>query len=171
MQPFFTKYHLVKKRLMKNYNILWLQLFLLLCIYGCSKNPVCKVQSGNRGIIEADYKFSPSYCYNISQKNFLVRNDSELHNIFALDSESVNCRSVILPEIDFNKHSLLGQYADVSGGGDFLKTATTNDKEKKIIYEVYPNSCGSTKELRMSYNLVLIPKVPDDYNVEFILKK
>jgi len=144
-----------------------LQLLLALCIYGCNKG--CNDPTGNRGIIIRRLSDSDLPCWELKQKNFLITNDSAYKATFQVDSLQTFCKDVKPEPIDFMQYSLLGQYA-VGGNTDFLRTVTRNDAEKKVIYEIIENSCGGHEVAIVSANLVLIPKVPDDYTAEFISK-
>ncbi|MGZ5242598.1 MAG: hypothetical protein ACXWEY_09335 [Bacteroidia bacterium] len=152
--------------------IILIQLMVLIAFSACRKNPLCTVKSGNEGIIIKSYPMDNSLCWRITEKNFMIRNDSEFNAIVVYDSTTHEyCKETRPEKIDFKQFTLLGLRASTNGGGGFLRTATRNDSEKKITYEVYPNTCSYTKDLYVSYNMVLIPKVADDYTVEFRLKK
>jgi hypothetical protein len=150
--------------------IILFHLLAFISLSGCNKSPLCQVKSGNEGIIIDIYTKHEDCIY--SKKNeFLIRNDSELASILYVEKTFPICDSVSLPKIDFNQYSLIGLRAGTNGGGSFLRTATRNDAEKKIYYEVYPNTCSFDEVGRSSYNMVLIPKVPDNYTIEYKIRK
>jgi len=73
-------------------------------------------------------------------------------------------------QIDFSKYSLLGklEYGDCSCV--FQRNVSKNSEEKKYIYKIIVISCGSCKALCGDYNCVLIPKVEEDFCVEFVVE-
>ncbi|MGZ5242597.1 MAG: hypothetical protein ACXWEY_09330 [Bacteroidia bacterium] len=144
-----------------------IQLLLAILVYGCSKDLNCKVKFGNEGLIVKH--IADDYCWKIAENNFVIRTDSAFHAIIKIDS--ANCAKPIFEEIDFSRYTMLGQYAQTGGcSAGFLRTVTQNNAEKKMIYEVFANGCGECEELSLSYNIVLVPKIPKDYSVEFILR-
>jgi hypothetical protein len=142
----------------------------ILCITtifpGCS-SPFCAPRSGNEGIIVRNASELDSFCFISSEKEFLIRSDSVYRAIFSVVN-SEHCMHSTLPSIDFSQFSLLGLKASAGGCEiGFVRKAERDDAAKKIIYTVEANGCGTCKKLGISDNLVLIPKVPDDYTTEF----
>ncbi len=150
---------------------IYLALFILTCFTTCNKGPLCSAPGGNRGIIESSYSIGNSFCVDFNERNFVARNDSEFRQIYTISKQWDDCRNFEMPEVDFSKYSLLGQQAGTCKGGNFLRTVTKNEAEKKIIYTVQAKCCGYNKVLLMSKNIVLVPKIPQDYTVEFILEE
>ncbi len=86
--------------------------------------------------------------------------------------ENVNCDTAKLPEIDFDKFSLLGK--ETGGGGCGAKSEHTvlkDTKNKKIIYKISVEYIGNCFIYFFSFNFVLVPKIPDDYEIEFQVEK
>ncbi len=147
--------------------IILFHLLIMLIFFACNKEINCKVKNGNEGLIVKE--ISDDLCWQISEKNFVIRTDSAYKSIVKIDS--ANC-SKPLENIDFSKFTLLGQYADAGGCSvGFLRTVTRNDAEKKYTYEVYANGCGQCDMLGLSNNMVLVEKIPEDYTVEFSIKE
>jgi hypothetical protein len=80
-----------------------------------------------------------------------------------------------LPEMDFSEITILGKYTQVSGYPEpvYIREVTKNDEEKKYIYSITGISQDMSDCPNHSMNWIAIPKIPDDYTVEFkaILKR
>ncbi|RYD83641.1 MAG: hypothetical protein EOP53_00265 [Sphingobacteriales bacterium] len=148
---------------------LFIEAFFGIFLYGCNKNPFCSTKTGDQGIIIKNYT-SHEDCIYSKKREFLIRNDSELKSTIYIESFPI-CDSVRLPEIDFSKYSIMGLGAGTNSGGGYLRTILRNDAKKKVIYQIYANTCTYNKVDFSSSNMVIIPKVPDDYTAEFILKE
>lgn len=148
--------------------IFWLLTLLISIVFSaCRKG--CNDPKGNTGIIVSSLSDRDLYCWELKEQKFLVTTDSAYQAVLQIDSSKTYCEDVKRQNIDFTQYSLLGFYA-VGGNTDFLRNVIRNDAEKKIIYELTDNRCGNTDEAVISANLVLIPKVPNDYRAEFIEK-
>ena len=74
-----------------------------------------------------------------------------------------------LDSINFNDYSLLGKWADGDCSVRIERDVEKKSSEKKLIYTIKVNECGNCKVLEGSMNWVLVPKIPNDYVVEFIV--
>ncbi|MEN8223938.1 MAG: hypothetical protein ABFS05_01145, partial [Bacteroidota bacterium] len=99
----------------------------------------------------------------------IITSQEELESI--LDSNCLNLPqagySTDPPEIDFDEFSLLGQWATGSCETKFIRDVDKDDDKKTIIYSIKVRDCGVCKKERYDANLVLIPKIPAGYSVEF----
>ncbi len=70
--------------------------------------------------------------------------------------------------IDFSKYSVLEKGVNTGGCSVvFERNVSKNIKHKKILYTITVHQCGDCKKLNISWNWVLVPKIPEDYTVEF----
>ena len=100
-----------------------------------------------------------------------VINDSTAFQLLGiLPVNSPECMGMTLPTIDFNTQTLLGLYADGTCNVGFDRIVLRDEDLKKYIYTVGINACGTCESLRFSMNWVLVPKLPADYTVEFIVE-
>lgn len=86
---------------------------------------------------------------------------------------NVDCDTATLVYIDFSKYSLIGIFTGF-GACDTINRKIFNDENnKKIIYDIdikeYTGSCIMIYVL--SLNLALIPKIPDNYKVDFTVNR
>jgi len=74
------------------------------------------------------------------------------------------------PQFDFSKSTLLGQYTPAGGcSADFNKKVLRDDKNKTVNYTVNVNSNGSCLMAISSYNWIMVPSIPNDYTVNFVI--
>jgi len=80
----------------------------------------------------------------------------------------INCDTITLPVIDFNKYTLIGKH---TGGGGchayYERQILQDDNAKIIIYRITVQYEGKCTMLYESRNWVLIPKLQNGYSVEF----
>lgn len=110
-----------------------------------------------------------------SKYNEIIITDNETYQTFGdsirIHPANVDCDTAKLPYIDFNKYSLLGKRTN--GGGcsaKYDRKILKDIENKKIIYQISVVYEGNCKMLLGSMNWAYIPKLPNDYKVEFKLK-
>jgi hypothetical protein len=161
---------------MKRLQPFFLIILLAIGFSSCSKSPACKGQDENNGIIEKYYgNHNFPMCmetYVNEQGTLVIRSNEELSTI--IDSNCANLPeagySEDPPEIDFSKYSLLGFWA--TGGGceiKIVREVTSSDEDGKYYYKIKIIECGLCDMLRYDANLVLVPKLPEDFKVDFLL--
>ncbi len=101
---------------------------------------------------------------------YIINDSTAFQALGILPINTPECVGTTLPEIDFNTHTLLGLYADGTCNVGFDRIVNRDDDLKKYIYTVSVNACGMCESLRFSMNWVIVPKLPDDYTVEFIVE-
>lgn len=74
----------------------------------------------------------------------------------------------VFPGINFSKYSLLGFHASGTGCSvSFKKNIYQNDKDLTILYQLQVIEIGDCKTTIYDRNLILVPKIPVDYEVIF----
>jgi hypothetical protein len=157
------------------YSLLMALLFFGL-IYSCSKSTICGGEDINKGIIVKYYNVHDfPMCvqeYVNENKELIIRNNNELLNI--TDSNCYNLPEVGYstnpPDINFNEYSLLGFYSSGQCEVKFIREVTKNEINQKYTYKIIVNDCGTCKIMKYDANLVLVPKIPDDFIVDFVLE-
>ena len=155
----------------------------------CSKSPECWGSDKNKGLIEKNYTWSdyPAFIQHYVQQNdhLIIIDTTELLNI--LDSTYYNQYDssdlwytdydiekheliAFYRDIDFKKHSLLGFWAVGKCEADFIREVEKNEAEKKYIYSIKVKECGWCMAARIDPNVVLIPRIEDDYSIVFEYK-
>ncbi len=115
-------------------------------------------------IVENALVSEPPITEEMRYKEFVIQTDSL--NIFNLEVSFDD--GVTYEPIDFSNYTLLGKYDPASGCEViYSRNATRDDEAKKISYEIKVDQYGVCDCFHLSMNWVLIPKMPEDYNVEF----
>lgn len=136
---------------------------LIIFINSCSKSPKCWGENKNKGIIEksADIRCEPMQDIH----EFAITDDSSYKKVFTnrLTGE-LTCD---LPSFDFEKYTLLGQYADGQCETKFIREVFKEESLQRYHYKVTVKNCGACKSSAYSYNWVLVPKLENGWTVSF----
>jgi hypothetical protein len=82
-----------------------------------------------------------------------------------------NCDAKLTP-INFEEKTLLSHYADGSGCiTEFNNDVRKDNLNKKIIFTIEVIEHGTCEPFNAYRSSILIPKIPDDYSVDFRVKK
>ena len=144
-------------------------------INGCKKDPFCDAKDSISGIIKERYIFGCGYYDGkLNEKQFIIDNDSSFQALLSKGKGSQSreqCKDEDFPKIDFSQNTLLGLYADGGGCSTGFERNVTKDEGNKVYqYTIKVNECGQCDKLRLDMNWVLVPKLPQDYKVEFEVK-
>lgn len=155
-------------------------LSLALIIFGivisCNKSPVCWGDDVNKGVIEKyydvrDFPMCVEVYVNENEK-LIINGPLDLSNI--TDSNCYNLSeagySSTPPDIDFYEYSLLGFWATGRCETKFIREVSKNETNKKYTFKIKVKDCGTCKSERFDANLVLLPKIPDGFIVDFVLE-
>lgn len=144
-------------------------LILLLTLKACNKEKDCVEYESNSGLIERTIEMGKCYSY-LSGSPYFIKDTIAYQELpdDAIDSiqQLIGCSgNPARPEIDFDKHALLGVRTFAKGCivsyDRFVKKDSIN---QQLLYKVDVHSCGNCNEQRYNMNWVLIPCTPD-YNV------
>ena len=94
--------------------------------------------------------------------------NSDSLNVFNL-VVSFDNRATYIP-IDFTKYTLLGREAGAGCVVVFDRNVTKHPEIFKYIYKIRVIHCGDCKRLHSDMNWVLIPKIEDNFSVEFLVE-
>jgi len=123
------------------------------------------------GIIASELDFGACFSdVGALEPQYVIRDSTAFQGLGILPVNTPECVGSTLPEIDFNVYTLLGLYADGACNVGFDRIVMQDDDLKKYIYTVGVNACGACESLRFSMNWVVVPKLPDDYTVEFVVE-
>jgi len=77
----------------------------------------------------------------------------------------------VFPEVDFGQYSVLGAHATGTGCTvTFEKHVYRDEQSKKIIYTVAVIEEGTCEMTSYNRNLILVPRIPPEYSVEFLIQ-
>lgn len=145
-----------------------LKIFLIaivvLTFASCKLSEKCKNKDANKGeIIE---NFMLPECYRVitwsDDDNCIIKSINDI-------SITENCDSIIPLNVDFSKHSIIGQYVTGKCYMSVTKELIIDNNKKEFIYNIKVEDCGLCKKMAFSKQLVLVPVIPDDYDVVFEL--
>jgi hypothetical protein len=136
-------------------------------------NSCCNKSNENSGSIIADLNIDnfPYYqqldCYNIPD-TCCIRDDSTYKSIFSIIAPSSNCDQLTLPNIDFEKTSILIYKIFEHSIAYFHKNVEIDTMNKTATYSISISHCICPDQCRTySYNIVVVPKIPIDYKIIF----
>lgn len=81
--------------------------------------------------------------------------------------KDITCDTAQLPNIDFDKYSLIGIFTEGQCSLNNTKEIITDTSHKDYVYRIKVNESGSCKMLVTTMNWAKVPKLPSDYNVVF----
>ena len=130
---------------------------------GCDSMPQQTIGTGEI-IQNALFRRSKAHS-SLPQEGQVITSDSL--NIFNLEVSFDNGETY--QPIDFSEYTLLGQYASGGCWVVFDRNVTKNKERQTYIYTITVIECGDCYSMDSSMNWVLIPKIEDDFSVEFIV--
>jgi hypothetical protein len=76
----------------------------------------------------------------------------------------------VFPEVDFEQYSVLGAHATGTGCTvAFEKHVYRDDQSKTVLYEISVIEEGACEMVSHNRNLILVPRIPPEYSVEFLM--
>jgi hypothetical protein len=166
-------------------------IYSALCIwfflnYGCQKSPECWGGDKDKGLIEEFYPVvdvpACIEAYLQEHEHMIIKDSIDLLNILDSTCNRMYSEGIIdsieyneyqsevnlfFRNINFDKHSLLGFWITGKCEADFIREVLKDEENMKYIYSVKIKECGWCDRARIESNLVLIPKIEDNYSVEF----
>jgi hypothetical protein len=124
----------------------------------------------NEGEIMAD----TTICNNCNfianeEKGVVINTTLDMQRVFQKYYQyKVGCE---LNTFNLDKYSLLAMPVFTTCKYKIHKNVTIDDSEKKYIYEITVDECGSCEESNYHANWVMIPKLKSGYSVTFIVNK
>jgi hypothetical protein len=100
---------------------------------------------------------------------FVINDNDSYLLLDSLKSDSEDCNSSQLPDIDFNKKTLIGKCTLVSGCGEtkYSRKVEISDSDRKYIYTIQIDTSGLAHCIKNNMNWILVPKIPSNYSIEF----
>ncbi len=147
---------------MKHLNKIALFIFTAALFTACHKYPR-KGESGNHGEIIGNYEL-PN-CYNPKSNDnyeFIIRSFDDLDTSEAY----YNCVKG-QSNLDFNTYSVLGKTVRGDCNMKIRRELMINHESKQYIYTISFKDRGICEKLAVNNNLVIVPKIPNDYTIVF----
>lgn len=143
--------------------------FVMAFAMSCNKDKNCELPTqiiGTGEIVSNALVSQPLITWDMKNQEHIIKADSQ--NVFNLKVSFDNGNTY--DTIDFNQYTLLGKYARESCKVTFERNVTKDDSQKKYFYKIKVHQCGTCKTNWESMNWVLVPKIPNDYNVSFTVE-
>lgn len=154
---FFTPQFDLQKDHMKYLHIFLFALISLFLVT-CKEEPVCEIGDTNAGIIVRNANIT---CKPL-RDNIIVDSDSMYQVLFGGACADHG--------IDFDTYTLLGAYHTGQCNVKFMREVKSIDAENRYEYTVTATHCGRCSSDGLSYNLVLVPKLPSGWTVSIVRK-
>jgi len=147
-------------------------LLAALTLIGSCANDCNDFADTSTGIIQQDLIFGTCFTdIGALEQEYIIRDEAAFQALEILPVNSPECvGTTTLPEIDFNIHTLLGLYADGTCKASFDRHVIRDDAAMKYVYTISVTPCGNCESLAFGMNWVLVPKLPENYSVEFIVE-
>jgi hypothetical protein len=141
--------------------------FIMPLSMSCNKNCELPTQIiGTGEIVSNGLIYQPAITWDMKNQEHIIKADSQ--NIFNLTVSFDNGNTY--ETIDFNQYTLLGKYARENCEVMFERNVTKDDIQKNYSYKIKVHQCGTCKTNWESMNWVLVPIIPNDYNVSFTVE-
>ncbi len=147
-----------------NYTLI---IFIILILTSC-----CNKSDENYGIIQNNldidgYYISTYDCLNLPD-TACIRNSDQYNEVFSVTGTDSDCKNIKIPDVDFSEYSILINHKEESGKIFFQRTVSVDSLNKIITYLITTEGCPVITDYRTdSYNIVLVPKIGEDYSVEY----
>ena len=144
-------------------------IFIILLALIMTVSSCCDENDSSKGAIieDIDLDYLQFQCIG-ELDTMVIRDDSTYKAVFAIDSNKKDCKKLRFPEIDFNMNSVLIFPKMESGRYYFHRNVEIDSSNKEAIYSITTTSCHCIdKCLSDNPNIVIVPKIEDDYIVKF----
>lgn len=142
----------------------------------CESESDCQNQDTIEGIIDTVYDLG--ICFQYMHDTSYVIDDiiqfkqlkNKIDSLFLADDNGCDTAELIVP--NFEAQTLLAFFSEIKGCDAAYNRAVVKDEiQHKYIYSIEIVSCGNCNYLIPSMNWVLVPKLPEDYTVEYKILK
>lgn len=128
----------------------------------CHKYPK-KGESGNHGEIVDNYTVPNCYSPKSNGNDeFIIRSFDDLDTSGAY----FNCIKG-QPNLDFNTYSVIGKTVRGDCNMKIRRELKIDHENKQYVYTINFKDKGICKKMALNDNLVIVPKIPNDYTVVF----
>ena len=122
-------------------------------------------------VIEGWEEIGIASCMYLDNESYVIDDTTSYHALLNNGIiDSIVCADYTLPPIDFSRKTLLGHYSSISGCNAFYeRELLANPKDKTYTYSIQVTSEKTCSEPSIieHYNWIVVPKIPEAYNVDF----
>ena len=108
-------------------------------------------------------------CIEFSDYHYVIDSEENYLNLLTdLRTDSADCKTYLLPPIDFSEKTLIGFFTKGVGCTIFYTREVLLAPEREAyIYKVVVNQQGSCRDPFPEMNWITVPKLPENYEVIF----
>ena len=121
-----------------------------------------------------DYAIQIESLYQEGYRDYLqtrVEYPDKYQSIPEMNYEEFLMTCNVFPEVDFGRYSVLGAQATGTGCTViFEKQVYRDEQSKEVLYEITVIEEGECEMVFHNRNLILVPRIPPEYRVEFLLQ-
>lgn len=142
---------------------------LLILLSSCDKKECDLPADTNSGLIVSSFDMNND-CVRLDEFDdfYIIKTQQEYDSIKIRKATIDTCTNYKLNPINFEKNTLLGFNVSGTCQVSFERKVTENLEDKKYVYSISVNECGDCEKSAFSLNWVLVPKIPNDWTVEFL---
>ena len=152
-------------------------LIILSFLYlSCEEEKNCFNSNQNLGDIEGNYDLGKCFVV-LADSQYVFTNIEDFQELRSEIDEmyleaNAACDTAILKNPDFEKYSLLGMRTMVQACAvAYVREVKIDIAARKYIYSIKATPCGDCNSVNISMNWVLVPKIPQDFTVDFLILK
>jgi hypothetical protein len=125
---------------------------------------LCGVQQDiNVGLIEEVLDIRCPY---VEGETYVIEDQAAYEEIVG------SCTEEELPAIDFDRHTLLGLTTGATGCDRYYwRSVYAQPGRQRYLYTVEITECGGCEPWVVRTHWVVVPKVPDEYDVKFLIRR
>lgn len=146
------------------------QLILLfgILLFGCCFLLWTGCNKDNLIVIEGLSTINIANCMVLPQQDFVVSDTASYNALLAQRLNTSECNSYQLPPIDFSQKTLLGKQTTLQGcSGSYTYNILANPEKRVYHYQIKAVAAGNCHDEIKNMNWITIPRLPDNYTVQF----
>ena len=160
--------------MVKQNKIVILLLIFIIPVASCEKQDEILIDITNQCSFQENI-LSPCFfgIDNSGYDEIVIKNNEEYRSFedsLRINPANLDCDSAGLAPIDFVNYSLIG--IRTTGGGcyaEYERHVFQNNRNNTVVYRIQTDYFGTCEKLIVNWNWAYIPKLPDNYLVEFQL--
>jgi len=135
-------------------------------------NSCCNESNQNFGFIICElnidgFHISNYHCLNLPD-TACIRDSVQFSKIFKISGTDSDCEKIKIPEIDFEKYSILINHKFDKGKKFYQRNVEIDSLNKIVTYLIDIESCMILVDSETeSYNIVIVPKIDNNYKIDY----
>lgn len=154
---------LTKKKDQISFGLMAFWGFVLLLLTACNDGYI---------VIDGLNTLSIDNCALFNDGQYRIDNMEDYDNLLDIISSTPDCQApYILPDIDFAERTVLGYKTEITACTvTYSYEAKAKPSDKKYVFTVKAGKEGACSSLYVNMNWISVPKIPNDFSVEYVLE-